>query len=130
MTLKINTDILYGNACDISITESDGVPQVSFAPDPHGGPECLWFCFRLNRVAPITSQKIKLVLKHSYNMLGGGAPLNMRPVIKYDNNDWKRLDAPAVEKLPDGRNLVSWLINIPETYADIAYCYPYGRDDI
>lgn len=130
MEFRINTDILYGNACDTSMSERDGIPEVSFAPDPHGGPECLWFCFRLERIAPTNSQKVKLVLKHSYNMLGGGAPLNMRPVIRYGGNDWERLNAPDVEKLPDGRNLVSWLINTPEIYADIAYCYPYGRDEI
>jgi len=67
MALKLNTNIPYGNVCDVSITEREGITEVSFAADPHGGPECLWFCFRLTQVTPATSQKVRLVLKHSYN---------------------------------------------------------------
>ena len=63
-------------------------------------------------------------------MLGGGNPLTMRPVIRYAEADWERLSTPAVEKLPDGRNLVSWIINAPETSVDVAYCYPYGRPEV
>ncbi len=130
MALKIDTDILYGNACDVSITELEGITEVSFAPDPHGGPECLWFCFRLTQTAPAANQKVRLVLKHSYNMLGGGKPLTMRPVIRYAEADWKRLGAPVVEKFPDGRNRVTWVIDAPETSVDAAYCYPYGRSNV
>lgn len=132
MSLKIDTNIPYGNACDVSITEREGMTEVSFAPDPHGGPECLWFCFRLMQAAPVTrfDYKIRLVLKHSSNMLGGSNPLNMRPVIRRVETDWKRLGAPAVEKLQDGRNLVSWIIDAPEPFVDVAYCYPYGRPEV
>ena len=67
MALKIDADISHGNACDVSITEREGMTEVSFAADPHGGPERLWFCFRLTQTEPATSQKVRLVLKHSYN---------------------------------------------------------------
>jgi hypothetical protein len=132
MAFKIDTDIPYGNVCDVSVTEREGMTEVSFAADPHGGPECLWFCFRLIQVAPTTgfNRKIRLVLKHSFNMLGGGNSLNMRPVIRRVETDWERLDAPLVEKLPDGRNLVAWVIDAPEPFVDVAYCYPYGRSDV
>ncbi len=130
MALKVDTNIPYGNACDISITESAGMAEVHFAACPHGGPECLWFCFRLTQFAPVAGQKVKLVLKHSYNMLGGSNPLNMRPVVQYAGMDWERLGAPAIENLPDGCNLAVWLIDAPEVSLDVAYCYPYGRPEI
>ena len=132
MSFEVDTKIPYGNACDISITESGGMTEISFASDPHGGPECLWFCFRLKQSASDAKagQKVKLVLKHSYNMLGGGNPLNMRPVMRRDGADWVRLDAPTVEKLADGRNRAAWVVDAPETFVDVAYCYPYGRSDV
>lgn len=130
MAFKVDTDIPYGNACEVSVTESEGMTEVGFAPDPHGGPECLWFCFRLTRLGSAASQKVRLALKHSLNMLGGGESLNMRPVVRRARADWERLGAPAVERLPDGRNLVSWIIDAPETSTDVAYCYPYGKQEM
>ncbi|MCJ7550934.1 MAG: hypothetical protein MUQ30_14775 [Anaerolineae bacterium] len=47
MSLEVDTQIPYGNACDIEIREEHNVAEVSFAPDPHGGPETLWFCLRV-----------------------------------------------------------------------------------
>jgi hypothetical protein len=130
MSIKIDTNIPYGNACDISIDEYEETAEIGFAPDPHGGPECLWFCFQLIRKGSEPIEKIKLVLKHSYNMLGGGNAAIMRPVIRYAEGDWLRLDKPIVKKLPDGRNLVSWTIDAPSDFVDVAYCYPYGREDV
>ncbi len=37
----------YGSACDLTLTVNEDVLEVGFSPDPHGGPETLWFCFRL-----------------------------------------------------------------------------------
>ena len=132
MSFKVDTSIPYGNASDVSITEGAEMTQVSFAAHPHGGPECLWFCFRLSQTAPAaeSSQKIKLALKHSSNMLGGGEPINMRPVIRREGADWQRLGMPTVENLPDGRRLVAWVIDAPKTYVDVAYCYPYGWPEV
>jgi hypothetical protein len=129
MTFRIETDVPYGNACDVSIVEGQGVTEVSFAPDPHGGPECLWFCFRLTNDQEEPA-KVRLVLKHAYNMLGGQTPQNMRPVVRYAGEDWVRLGGGTVEELPDGRYLVIWMIDAPRSYVDVAYCYPYGQNDV
>jgi len=131
MALKVDTDIPYGNACGVTVRDTDGIAEVSFAPDPHGGPECLWFCFRLAQIeASGARNKVRLVLEHSYNMLGGHSPLRMRPVLRYAEGDWQRLDAGTVEDLPDGRNRVSWELQAPASFVDVAYCYPYGRPEI
>jgi hypothetical protein len=132
MGLQVNANIPYGNACDLSVGEADGWTEVGFAPDPHGGPECLWFCFRLEQDGSSdgTTDKIRLALKHAHNMLGGNRPENMRPVVRYAESDWKRLGAPQIADLPDGRNRVVWTIEAPRSYVDVAYCYPYGRPDM
>jgi hypothetical protein len=111
------------------------VIEVCFTPDPHGGPECLWFCFRLLQANPVAGAqpcaqgKVRLVLEHSYNMLGGHEPQHIRPVIRYPDGDWQRLAAGAVEELPDGRVQVAWLVDgrVP---LDVAICYPYGRPEL
>jgi hypothetical protein len=132
MGLQVNTNIPYGNACDVSVDEAVDLFEVHFAPDPHGGPECLWFCLRLESDGAIggNADKVRLVLKHAYNMLGGHRAQDMRPVVRYAQGDWERLGAPQVVELPDGRNQVMWTIQAPRSWVDVAYCYPYGSPDI
>jgi hypothetical protein len=140
VSFSVDTTIPYGNACDVHIEILDGWVEVRFTPDPHGGPECLWFCFRLVQADPVfdekpdAQRKVRLVLEHSYNMLGGHEPQYMRPVIRYLDRDWQRLEAGAVEELPDGRVQVAWLVNARASTdarsIDVAYCYPYGRHDV
>jgi hypothetical protein len=131
MALKVDTGIAYGNACDVSIGEERGMPVVSFAAGTHGGPECLWFCFRLLQTATEARPvKVKLVLKHFYNMLGAGNALAVRPVMKSADGDWVRLGAGTAEELPDGRLQLAWSIDLPGAFVDVAFCYPYGRAEV
>ncbi len=132
MGFDVNTCIPFGNACDIALTADEGTLTVSFAPDPHGGPETLWFCFRLVRSdAPGPAERtIRLHLKHSANMLGGHHPSAMRPVIRYDEGAWQRLPQGDFITLPDGRTDVAWSTPVPKESLDVAYCYPYGMREI
>lgn len=135
MPLKLDVDVPFGNACDVSVAEAAGAAEVSFAADPHGGPECLWFCFRLVQTQRRegTPRKVRLILKHAGNVLGGGNPERFRPVARAAKGDWERLGVPEVEELPDGRRLVVWTVDEPEEpedRLDVAFCYPYGREDV
>ena len=78
--MRVRTDIPFGNACDVDISVDNGVPVISLAADPHGGPEALWFCFRIedDRVPPY-SGPAGLVLKNMQNMLGGSKPAAFHP---------------------------------------------------
>ncbi len=127
---EISTDIPFGNACDIN--SPDGIPVVSFSADPHGGPECLWFCFRLRRKGRAQSVPDELILRlaHTDNMLGCSAPANIRPVARVKGDDWVRLHAGTPRLLPDGRRCVDWIVKPPKTYMDVAFCYPYGRQEL
>lgn len=129
-TFRVETAVPYGNASDIAVVERAKWSEISFAAHPHGGPEALWFCFRVARENGGGNRKIRLVLKHSSNMLGGGQPHNMRPVVRRAGEEWQRLGAPAIEELPDGRNLVCWELDGPDSFLDVAYCYPYGFPEL
>lgn len=129
MGLTVHGDVPFGNVCDVEILESGGVSEVRFAADPHGGPECLWFCFRLERSGEVPPS-LQLTLKHSVNMLGCEHAERMRPVVRRAHADWQRLGAPEVVELPDGPRLLSWTTDVPETFLDVAFCYPYGCGDV
>ena len=129
MPTRVRTDVPFGNACDVSVTTSKGLAEVAFAADPHGGPEALWFCFRVETGARPPEQ-LRLTLKHSENMLGCGKPAGLRPVVRARDGDWERLGAPEVTELPDGRRLVAWTLDMPKGFVDVAFCYPYGREEV
>lgn len=63
-------------------------------------------------------------------MLGGNKPKNIRPVIKFKNEEWERLPEPEIANLEDGRTVVYWTIKVKNKLFEIAMCYPYGKDNI
>lgn len=132
MSLSVHTSVSYGNACDIVVRRGPEGATVEFAADPHGGPESLWFCFRLqddrDTAAPLG--RIRLVLKHLENMLGGKSAEKIWPVVRLAQGDWQRLPAGTAEPLPDGRCCATWLLDVPAPHVDVAVCYPYGRPEI
>ena len=130
MGYLVDSSIRCGNACDVQVSVDADIVEVSFAPDPHGGPECMWFCFRLVPVAPTQARQVRLVLKNVQNMLGGNQPGNIRPVVRPAGSDWRRLDAPSVIELPDGRYNAAWMLEAPQRPLDVALCYPYDLTDL
>jgi hypothetical protein len=129
---EVNTDIPYGNACDVEVVARSGVWEVGFAPDPHGGPETLWFCLRVQRTDedPGETTALRLVLKHTDNILGGHTPSVIRPVLRQSEEAWTRLDEGQVFEAPDGRRSVAWSVEMSGAYLDVATCYPYGRPEL
>ncbi len=129
---EVRTDIPYGNACDVAVVERGGVHEVAFAPSPHGGPETMWFCLRVQgpEVEGGGGQRLVLVLKHTDNMLGGHTPSVIRPVVRQANEDWTRLEEGEVREAPDGRRSVAWTVTMAGPALDVATCYPYGRPEL
>jgi hypothetical protein len=133
MALKVDAAIPYGNAGDAAVDESLPVPEVSFAADPHGGPEALWFCFRLLRDGPDAGgARVRLVLKHFLNLLGCGRDqaANLRPVLRRAGGGWERLGPAERLDLPDGRVHLAWTVPAPDPWIELAMCYPYGRPEV
>jgi len=126
--IRLQTSIPGGNAAHVSLRHEGDTAVVGFHPAPHGGPETLWFCFRL--VDGEGTRQVHLVLHNVHNMLGGGRPQFLRPVLRLDAADWDRLPAPQLIEHPDGRVDARWTIPAPRRHADIACCYPYGREEL
>jgi len=70
------------------------------------------------------------LMKNVQNILGGGTPENIRPVVSHGGGNWVRLGAPEVKILPDGRTTASWLVTPTKKEFDFAFCYPYGRNEV
>ncbi len=131
MSLRVHAKVPYGNVCEVEAADTGTGWEVSFASDPHGGPECLWFCFRIEGDGECEGRpEIRLILKHVGTMLGTGRPEVLRPVVRYAGGEWERLEAGQVETLSDGRLRAWWTIATPDTHADVAFCYPYGQPQI
>jgi hypothetical protein len=130
-TLRVRTDIPFGNACDVHISTDGHTPVISFAADPHGGPEALWFCFRIEDDAtPSYCGPARLVIKNMQNVLGGGQPTVFRPVARVGDGPWERLGPGERVEHADGRWSGQWRVDISGLPLDIALCYPYGPEDV
>jgi len=127
--LIVSMDIPYGNAAGVRVWEHDGRRGVSFSPDPHGGPECLWFCFRISSPEGEIGA-LRLKMKNPDTTLGGGRPENFRPVIRRGEGEWERIGTGRVAERPDGRMSVIWDLDVPAPHCDVAFCYPYGAPEI
>jgi hypothetical protein len=130
MSFEIKTDFPGGNACAIETTRHGDQTTIAFTPDPHGGPEKLWFNFKIIRTTSDAPLTIKLLLKYSDTILGGDQPENLRPVIRYAESDWERLGPPEIVEKPDGQFDIYWQIAAPQTCVQVALCFPYGSDEL
>jgi hypothetical protein len=131
MSIVIDTSIPAGNAALIDVQHHAKRAVVRFTADPCGGPEALWFCFRVRSGSSSAgSRQVDLVLTHRENLLGAGRPEGLRPVIRYARGQWQRLPAPGVVPLADGRCEYLWQVQSPRSWFDVALCYPYGLAEL
>lgn len=131
MALKIFTDIPGGNARSVSVRKDGDIPEVSFAADPKGG-EALWFRFRLAETKPEETHpaKVRLTLKHFDTLSGVRSPAEFLPVYRPPEQGWHRMSAGVGTSEKDGRTRVSWSIPYPSPNLDVAFCFPYGKDEL
>lgn len=132
MSLTVDTRFPGGNAADIEIRDTDGTPDVRFAADPRGGPESLWFWFRLTETepGPARSSKVRLTWTCIETVRGGSEPAGCRPVFQPAGHAWTRLKHGDKTLLPDGRIEMSWLIPHPAPATDVALSFPYGDAEL
>jgi len=132
MSLKATTHFPGGNAADIEILAGGPIPEVRFASDPCGGPEVMWFQFRLDETTPDPASQTKIRLTWTYfdNVLGASESPDCIPVCLVPGQTWTRLKQGEETRTPDGRRQISWTIPHPAPSVTIAFCFPYGPADI
>ncbi len=110
----------------------DPDPEVLFTPDPHNGPEALWFHFHMEDTDPPVSrpESLTLTMRFFGNQPGRQDPALYRPVIRERGKGWNRLRAPVVTHLEDLQPLLHWTIPYPATRMEIALSHPYGREEL
>ncbi|MFP3903016.1 MAG: M14 family zinc carboxypeptidase [Armatimonadota bacterium] len=131
VAVRVTDDIPYGNVCDVEIIRTPGQREVKFAASTHGGPECLWFCFRIESdEIPVPSEQLRLTLKHVSSMLGCAEGDVLVPVMREDGEEWKRMEPAECTRGPDGACTASWLLTLSQNALDLAFCYPYGQPEV
>lgn len=131
MGLKVEHNIPFANMCAVEVNERTDLPTVAFAANPTGGPEGLWFSFRISRTGRgRTGGSFRLILKHVSNLLGVGKPSALRPVIRCEDQLWERMPPGEVHETPDGQVQLHWTLSQPDGHLDLALCYPYGPAEV
>ncbi len=129
MTWHLDLDFPGSNACGAAITCVDGAPAISLTPDPKDSPEALWFRFRLRRLEP-EAPAPWLVLRHVGTLLGGGDGSALQPVARCDGGAWLRLPPGQPCWHADGRCAVRWPLPAAAACLEVAFCFPYGQDEL
>jgi hypothetical protein len=132
MSLKVTTRFPGGNAADVEIVPGGTIPEVRFASDPCGGPEVLWFHFRLEETAPdpVSHTKVRVTWTYFDTVLGASESPTCLPVCLVAGQSWTRLKQGEETRTPDGRRQLSWSIPHPAPSVEIAFCFPYGPADV
>lgn len=132
MSLRVLSRLPYGNVRSVTVPTEGDTPEVLFAADPHGGPECLWFYFRLTetRPGPGAPEQVKLTLKFFGNLSGGDNAAACRPVYRPEGQGWFRMKSGVEDRSPDGQATAAWMIPYPAPSVEIAFCYPYGVPEV
>lgn len=130
VTLRVTTAMQYGNACAIEIAFEHDMPVIRLTAHPHGGPEVLWFCFRIEEDAPGYTGPVRWVLRQMANLLGAPERSLVRPVMRIGNGMWQRLAPGRRLDRPDGQWDGEWMLEVSHYPVEIAFCYPYGPDEV
>ncbi len=130
MSWHIDQDYPGANACGVAVaTGPDGAPAVSLTPDPRGGNEALWFRFRLWRLdadAPAPA----LLLRDLGTLMGAGDGSAIQPVVRCDGGPWQRLARGEPIAHADGRCDARWRLTNAAAQIEVAFCYPYGPEEL
>jgi len=126
--VTMESDGLYGNGLFLGAEERDGALEVYATPQAKEAPESLWFCFRL-KFKSKRSRKIRLVLKHFQNSLGGFPVEAVNPVARVAGGRWERLQNGRSLPLGDGRCDAVWE-TMASSSIEFAFCFPYGFPEL
>jgi len=130
MSWQIDLDFPGANGCGAAVAAApDGAAAVSLTPDPREAPEALWFRFRLWRL-DAEAPPPALLLRNVDTLLGGGDGSALQPVIRRDGGPWERLPRGEPAAHADGRRDARWGLPDAAALIEVAFCYPYGPEEL
>jgi hypothetical protein len=132
MSLRVDARFNGGNVDAVRIIENETAAEVLFTASPRGGPEALWFDFRVHDTTPETPhpESITITLGFVRNLTGCDTPAALHPVYRGEGQSWNRTRTGKVATDADGQTCVSWTIPYPAPATEFALCYPYGLNEV
>ena len=133
MSLKILNRFPNANARILAVRTEQETPEIEFSSDPSGDRDALWFRFVVKEMdggEEPPHDKLRLVLRFFNTLYGCDNPIHCRPVYQPRGKGWFRAGAGAEQRHDDGRSDVSWTIPYPAPSTEIAFCYPYGNEEL
>jgi hypothetical protein len=137
MSVTVQTKFEGGNARVVALTAAEDMLEVHLAADPAGGTNPLWFHARLVESTPSTGvepNRIRIVLRFlenaSVEAAGGFDPTSIRPVARWDGQDWVRMRPGRLLIEVDGQRSVAWELEAPNPTLEIALSFPYLKEDL
>lgn len=121
---------MSGNGVVVDVRREGKGWAVGFMSEPRNAPECLWFHLGCSGAA---GRRIRFVWLNAYLCLGTGsaeALENVRPVLRLDGGNWRRVEAVEVIERPLGGHILGFSTPTRCRRAAVAVCYPYGPDDL
>lgn len=131
--LKAASDFPTGNTQVLEIRDDGAVPEVHFAAVPAGGPEAIWFHFRIEPPREDAPPVVRCVLHFFETLLGnkpGSTAEGFAPVYRTARRDWARTVKVARHEQPDGQALLSWKVPGNEGEIHVALSYPYHANEV
>jgi len=128
--LKVGPAAVSGNGVVLDVRRERRSWVVEFMAESRNSPESLWFHLQCTGAG---GRKIRFAWLNAHVCLGTGsaeAMANVRPVVRLDNGDWQRINEVEVVERPTGGHFLTFATPTPCRRAAVAFCYPYGPDEL
>lgn len=128
--LKAGPAAVSGNGVVLKARRVGGDWVVEFMSEPRSGTESLWFNLECSGAGGST---VRFVWLNAHLCLGTGsaeAMENVRPVMRLDGGDWQRVKRVKVHERSGGGHFLAFTTPAPCRRVQVAFCYPYGPDDL
>ncbi|MHC4592071.1 MAG: M14-type cytosolic carboxypeptidase, partial [Planctomycetota bacterium] len=128
--LKVGPAAMSGNGVVLDVRLERNVWIVEFMSEPRNSPERLWFHLECSGAG---GRRIRFAWLNAHSCLGTGsaeAMANVRPVVRLDAGDWRRIRKVKVRERRLGGHYLTLTTPRPCRRAAVAFCYPYGPGEL
>ncbi|MFO8079937.1 MAG: M14 family zinc carboxypeptidase [Armatimonadota bacterium] len=119
---------ISGNGCIVDVSRVDVGWKVRFASEPRTSPQPLWFYIEARGAG---GAPVEFIWENPDICLGNRNELHvLRPVLRADDGQWRRVDAVKVDEHPDGRRSLRFSHEGGGRTIAAAFCFPYAPPDL